>query len=402
MRDRPFADDDDSDSIFEFEDGAAPARRYARRITGIIRRALPVLLLTALLLVVGGQPGLAQLFNHPAAPGPVPVTVVCDVPWATIRVDGRGAAVHCSPGVAGALPMARLEVSVGQHTLLATAEGFAPYPIYAVIHPQSPGIYLTQFTLTPEGIAGALTAVNTYFASAYSQDATFPAVLWPLLGLRQPPSGPTLLVQERFTAVALDSYEPFYSETTYQRPVVPEPGMVGVAVVVVEQVTISLGCGATPLLERRLPVLYATRASVTLSARPSSDGWTVTAPYALKPAADITTSPNDAATPASPAGLLALAAHAVLAAQRGDAARLADELGAAPLVGAAHWADGLILSAPGATTGAFWLSIGGRLLALTPAAQRLTPGLPAVAPMTRLDTLRASLASQRTPACSGA
>src|SRR6185312_3923254 len=48
MRDRPFADDDDSDSIFEFEDAAAPARRYARRITGIIRRALPVLLLTAL------------------------------------------------------------------------------------------------------------------------------------------------------------------------------------------------------------------------------------------------------------------------------------------------------------------------------------------------------------------
>lgn len=399
MRDRPSADDDDSDSIFEFEDGAAPAQRHARWIAGIIRRALPVLLLAALLLVVGGQPNLAQLFNHPAPPGPVLVTVVCDVPWATIRVDGRGAAARCAPGVAGALPMARLEVSVGQHTLLATAEGFAPYPIYAVIHPQSPGIYLTQFTLTPQGIAGVLTAVNAYFASAYTQDAIFPATLWPLLGLRQPPTGPTLLVRDRFEAVALDSYEPFYSETTYQRPVVPVPGMVGVAVVVIEHVTISTGCGAAPLLERRLPVLYATRASVTLSARPDPHGWTVAAPYALKPAAEITTSPADAASPATPTGVLALAAHAALAAQR-DSTRLADELDATPLVGTGAWADGLLLNAPDdAASGAIWLYMGGRALALNAAARRLTPGLPAITPAANLDALRAALARQPAPSC---
>jgi len=175
--------------------------------------------------------------------------------------------------------------------------------------------------------------------------------------------------------------------------------MVGVAVVVVEQVTISAGCGAAPLLERRLPVLYATRASVTLSARPGPRDWTVAAPYALKPAADITTAPAEAAMPASPTGLLALATHAALAAQRGDAARLADELGATPLVSAARWADGLLLSAPGATSAALWLYMGGRLQALTSAAQRLTPGLPAAAPATSLETLRASLASQSTPAC---
>lgn len=399
MGDRLSADDDDSDSIFEFEDDAAPAQRHVRWITGIIRRALPVLLLTALLLAVGGQPNLARLFNHPAPPGPVLVTVVCDVPWATIRVDGHGAAARCAPGVAGALPMARLELGVGQHTLLATAEGFAPYPIYAVIHPQSPGIYLTQFTLTPEGIAGALAAVNAYFASAYTQAVTFPTSLWPLLGLRQPPAGPTLLVRERFEAVALDSYEPFYSETTYQRPVVPVPGTIGVAVVVIEHVTISTGCGAAPLLERRLPVLYATRASVTLSARPGPHGWAVAAPYTLKPAAEITTAPADAASPATPAGALALAAHAALAAQR-DSARLADELGATPLVGVGQWADGLLLSAPGsAPSGATWLYIGGRVLALTSAAQRLTPSLPAASEGMNLDSLRPTLARQPTPLC---
>ena len=406
MRNIPSADDggDESDSIFEFEGDAAPGSRSAHRVTGVISRALPVVLLTALLLVVGAQPNLALLFHRPAAEAPVSVTVVCDVPWAVIRVDGRGAAAHCSPGIAGALPMARLTMRAGQHTLLATADGFAPYPIYAVIHPQTPGIYLTQFTLEPQGAAQALAAVNAYFADSYSQVVTLPATLWSTLGLRQPPAGTSLLLQERFEAVALDSYEPFYSETTYQRPIAPNPGAVGVAVVVVEQVSISAGCGAPPLLTRRLPVLYVTRASVTFSARPGSHGWTATAPYALNPAAEITSTPSEAAAPATPAGLLALAATTALAAQPGDPGRLASEIGATPLAGTGAWAAGLTLSARGgAASGASWLYLAGRLVALNPAAQRITPHLPALkeATLKTLETLRATQTGQRTQTCPG-
>lgn len=401
MRNTPASDDEEGDSIFEFEDAAAPAQRRMRRVTGVIRRTIPVLLLTALLLAVGAQPNLALLFHRPAADTSVPVTVVCDVPWAVIHVDGRSAGDHCAPGIAGALPMARFRVSAGQHTLLATAEGFAPYPIYAVIHPQTPGIYLTQFTMAPQGVAQALAAANASFADAYTQDAIFPAALWRAIGLREQPTGPALVVRERFEAIALDSYEPFYSETTYQRPIAPEPGSVGIAVVVVEDVTISTDCGAQPLLERRLPVLYATRASVTFSARPGVHGWTATAPYALNPAAEITTAPADAASPASPAGLLALTARTDLAAQPGDSGRLATELITTPFIGAADWVAGLTLTIHrGAESDAVWLYFGGRLAAITPGAQRLTPGLPVVPALT-LAALRSSLATQPAQICDG-
>lgn len=391
---------DDGDSSFEFEDDSAPAGWRGRWVTGVIRRAIPVLLMMALLVVVGAQPNLALLFHHPAADAPVPVTVVCDVPWAIIHVDGRGAPAHCTPGIAGALPMARLLMSAGQHILLATADGFAPYPIYAVVHPQTPGLYLTQFTMSAAGVTQALAAVNAYFASAYTQDAIFPTALWRTLGLRQAPTAPTLLVHDRFEAVALDSYEPFYSETTYQRPIAPEPGTVGIAVVVVEHVTIYDGCGTAPLLERRMPVLYATRASVTFSARLGAHGWTATQPYMLNPAAEITTTPAEAATSASPAGLLALAARTGLAAQPDDPGRLPGDIITTPLVGAANWAAGLALSVrDSAGADAIWLYLAGKLTALTTPARALTPEIPAAVPATTLDTLRASLASQPTHIC---
>jgi hypothetical protein len=389
---------DDGDASFEFEDGSAPSGRRGRWVIGAIRRAIPVLLMMALLVVVGAQPNLALLFHRPATDAPVPITVVCDVPWATIHLDGRGAPTRCKPGIAGTLPMARLSAPAGQHILLATADGFAPYPIYAVIHPQTPGLYLTQFTMSSSGVAQALAAANTYFASGYSQDVTFPATLWRALGLRQAPTNPALLVRDRFEAVSLDSYEPFYSETTYQRPIAPEPGAVGVAVVVVEHVTIYDGCGTTPLLERRMPVLYATRASVTFSARPNAGDWTATQPYALNPAAEITTTPTEAATPASPAGLLVLAARTELASQPEDTGRLSGELSAIPLVSATNWAGGLILSVRGGA-GALWLYLAGKLTALSAPAQALTPDIPAIVPTTTLDTLRASLARQLTPIC---
>ena len=393
-------DDDEGDSLFEFEDEDALTGRHVRWPTHILRRALPVLLLTALLLVVGAQPNLARLFRRPAPPALVPVTVVCDVPWAIIHVDSHGPAIHCTPGVAGALPMARLSALAGQHMLLATAEGFAPYPIYVVIHPQTPALYLTQFTLAPQGAAQALAAVNSYFASGYAQEALVPAALWPALGLRQPPTGPAVLIRERFEAVALDSYEPFYSETTYQRPIVPETGAVGIAVVVIEHVTVYDGCGAKPLLERRTPVLYTARASVTFSAQPESSAWTVRAPYALNPAAEITTTPADAAAPASPAGLLAMAARTDLAALAGDHDALAGTVITSPLGGASDWAAGLALRVhDGVYAGAQWLYLGGRLTALTPAALMLTPGASGSIPSATLAALRASLAGQPARAC---
>src|SRR6185437_16642477 len=150
MRDGFSADDEDG-SILEFDDDSTVSgrqQRYLRRLRRAIVRTLPVLLLTALLLAVAAQPELAALFHRTPNDAPVPVTVVCDVPWALIRVDGRGPANTCHQGVAGALPMSRLSVKVGQHTLVATAEGFTPYPIYIVAHAGTPGLYLTEFSLT--------------------------------------------------------------------------------------------------------------------------------------------------------------------------------------------------------------------------------------------------------------
>lgn len=389
--------EDEDDFPIEFEVETSSTWRRAGRFGRIIARVLPVLLLTGLLVAVAEQPYLALWLHRSAADAPVPITVVCDVPWAIIHVDGRGAATYCAPGVAGALPMARLSVSGGIHILVATAEGFAPYPIYIVAHPGAPGLYLTQFALTPQGTAQTLAAVNDYFASAYTQDAVFPATLWRLLGLRAPPTSPLLLVRERFEAVALDSYEPTYSETTYQRPIAPEQGDVGVAVVVVEHTTIYNGCGATPLLERRAPVLYASRASVTFSVRPGPQRWIASRPYALNPTAEIYTAPDLAATPASPGGLLALAARTDLTNHLGGLSTLPDAIRVTPLTTAAQWAAGVALNLT--KPDAAWLYMGGILIALSPAAQALSSDAPTTAATVTLADLRASLTRQPSRGC---
>jgi hypothetical protein len=408
MRDGFSADDEDG-STLEFDDDSALSGRPLRRLRRAIMRTLPVLLLTALLLAVAGQPELAALFHRSPNDAPVPVTVVCDVPWALIRVDGRGPVSSCHQGIAGALPMARLSVSVGQHTLIATAEGFAPYPIYIVAHVGTPGLYLTEFSLTSYGTTDALAAVNTFFATGYEQVVTLPAALWRALGLRAAPSGPALVVHERFEAVALDAYEPFYTETTYQRPIAPEPGTVGVAAVVREHVTIYDTCDTTPLLERRMPVLYTTRASVTLSLRPGAQHWTATKPYALNPTADIFTAPDLAATPVTPDYLLALSARTALSNWLGSRSLVAGAITAVPLTNAAAWSDGVVLtqrtsmqSAPQAAGGlsvAIWLYTGGVLLALTAAAQTLSPG--AAAPALTIAEVQGSLEHPPVRDCGG-
>ena len=400
---------DENEAPFVFELEPAFTRGRAQRLRRIVARALPVLLLTGLLVAVAEQPYLTRWLHRAAADALVPITVVCDVPWAIIQVDGRGAAIHCTPGVAGALPMARLSVADGIHILVATANGFAPYPIYIVAHSGAPGLYLTQFALTLRGAAQTVAAVNDYFASAYTQDVTFPATLWRTLGLRAPPASPSLLVRERFEAVALDAYEPTYSETTYLRPIAPEQGNVGVAMVVVEHVTIYDGCGVTPLLERRAPVLYAARASVTFSVRPGPQHWVASKPYALNPTAEIYTPPERAASPASPGGLLALAARAALATQLGGPSALPDAVTITPLASASEWAAGVTLTLPnaarqslhngGAGSQAVWLYTGGLLTALTVAAHALSPDAPFAAPPELLDDLRASLASQPSREC---
>jgi hypothetical protein len=411
MRDGFSADDEDG-STLEFDDDSTLSGRqwrFLRRLRRAIVRTLPVLLLTALLLAVAGQPELAALFHRTPNDAPVPITVVCDVPWALIRVDGRGPVNSCHQGVAGALPMARLSVPVGQHTLIATAEGFAPYSIYIVAHAGTPGLYLTEFSLTSKGATDALAAVNNFFATTYEQTATFPASLWQALGLRAAPSGPALVVHERFEAVALDAYEPFYTETTYQRPIAPEPGAVGIAAVVQEHITIYDTCDTTPLLERRMPVLYTTRASVTFSLRPGAQQWTATKPYALNPTADIFTAPDVAATPVTPDHLLALSARTALSDWLGSRSLVAGAITAVPLTSVSAWSDGVVLTqrastppAPQAALGpsvAIWLYTGGVLLALTAAAHTLSPGAAASA-LTVAD-LQASLAHPPVRDCGG-
>ena len=411
MRDGFSADDEDG-STLEFDDDSALGGRHLRhlrRLRRAIVRTLPVLLLTALLLAVAGQPELAALFHRTPNDAPVPITVVCDVPWALIRVDGRGPVNSCHQGVAGALPMARLSVPVGQHTLIATADGFAPYPIYIVAHAGTPGLYLTEFSLTSQGTTDALAAVNSFFATAYEQVVTLPASLWRALGLRAAPSGPALVVHERFEAVALDAYEPFYTETTYQRPIAPEPGTVGVAAVVQEHVTIYDACDTTPLLERRMPVLYTTRASVTFSLHPGAQQWTATKPYALNPMADIFTAPDVAAAPITPDSLLALTARTALSVWLGSRSLVAGAITAVPLINTSAWSDGVVLtqrtsmqSEPQATGGpsvAIWLYTGGVLLALTAAAHTLSPG--AAAPALTVAEVQGSLSNPPVRDCGG-
>lgn len=396
--------------LLEFDEDPLLARRGLHRMWRTVWRVLPVMLLIALLLAVAGQPGLALMFHRSDPAAPVMITVVCEVPWAVVRVDNRGPASRCMPSDAGALPMARLLVSVGDHTLVATADGFAPYTIYIIAHPNTPGLYLTQFALTPSGYAQILDAVNDYFANAYTQDAIFPATLWQALGLRHPPSGSSLVVRERFEASALDSYEPFYTETTYLRPVTPEQGAVGVAVVVVDHVTIYDDCGTTPVLERRTPVLYKALASVILSLRHSTPAWVATHPYALNPDADISAPPSVAAMPATPERLLALAARTALSNQSsGSLRRLTQGITVEPLVSAENWADGAVLTLvdngsqsphlTGAQLEAAWLYMAGQLLALTPAAQALTPDALAIGSPAQVNDLRASLANQPSHIC---
>lgn len=407
-----FSADDEDGSTLEFDDDSTPGGRqwrFLRRLRRAIVRTLPVLLLTALLLAVAGQPELAALFHRTPNDAPVPITVVCDVPWALIRVDGRGPVSSCHQGIAGALPMARLSAPVGQHTLIATAEGFAPYPIYIVAHAGTPGLYLTEFSLTSQGTTDALDAVNSFFAMQYGQTVTLPASLWRALGLRAAPSGPALVVHERFEAVALDAYEPFYTETTYQRPIAPEPGMVGVAAVVREHVTIYDTCDTTPLLERSMPVLYTTRASVTFSLRPGVQHWTATKPYALNPMADIFTAPDVAATPVTPDYLLSLSARTALSDWLGSRSLVAGAITAVPLISASAWSEGVVLTqristqttpqAAGASSVAIWLYTGGVLLALTAAAHTLSPGV--ATPALTVADLQVSLAHPPVRDCGG-
>jgi hypothetical protein len=400
--DQESAPGDEDSADFEFEQGPDSGAGRPGRVRRFFWRTLPVVVLTGLLVVVAEYPDLLRVLHRPPPDAPVQITVVCDVPWAIIRVDGHGVGTSCAQDTAGALPMARVSVSVGQHTLVATAEGFVPYPIYIVAHPNTSGLYLTQFALTPRGATQALDAVNDYFATAYSQDVVFPASLWQALGLHEAPSGPVLVVRERFEATSLDSYEPVYTETTYQRPIAPQQGSLGIAAVVVEHVTVYDGCSVTPLLERRMPLLYETRASVILSARPGSQNWTATNPYALNPAADIYTAPNIAATPTTPAGLLILAARTALAENLGSMSMLASAITVLPLVNSTHWAAGAVLTLrSGARQEAIWLYAGGQLVALTDAAHALSPSVAFGAPLVTLDSLRARLANWASRICGG-
>ncbi len=185
--------------------------------------------------------------------------------------------------------------------------------------------------------------------------------------------------------------------------------MVGVAAVVQEQVTIYDSCDATPLLERRMPVLYTTRASVTFSLRPGAQHWMATKPYALNPTADIFTAPNIAATSVTPGYLLALTARTALADWLGSRSLVAGAITAVPLTSASAWGAGVVLTqradtqhqvqSAGGQSIAIWLYTGGVLLALTPAAHMLSPGT--AAPVLTVAEVQDSLAHPTARDCGG-
>jgi hypothetical protein len=187
--------------------------------------------------------------------------------------------------------------------------------------------------------------------------------------------------------------------------------MVGVAAVVQEHVTIYDTCDATPLLERRMPVLYTTRASVTFSLHTGAQHWTATKPYALNPTADIFTAPDVAATPVTPGYLLALTARTALANWLGSRSLVAGAITAVPLTSASAWSDGVVLTqrtstrtqqgpqTAGGDSLAIWLYTGGVLLALTSAAHTLSPGT--TAPALTVAELQESLAHPPERDCGG-
>jgi hypothetical protein len=383
-----------------------PCRPLAR-LTRYGRVALPLLLAVVVLAVSQPQLGAALKRLLSATPNAW-VSVIANVPWAAARADDGLPPAHFAQDGAGTLPTATIAVAAGRHMITVTAEGFEPLRLSATVSAGQTSEVEARLTLNAQGRARVLAAVNAYFAqNGYTQRVRLPPALWPALPLPPPASG-ELLLDESFVAVSLDTYAPVYLEGAYRRPVSPAAGAVGVAVVVEERSMFSDDCSTTPLAEFASPILSGSDAAMVFSVVAGKTAWVASRPFALNPAADLYTDPSQAATPATPLLLLALAARTHLAAALGSASLLALALSARAYVAPAVWPGGVVLSttvaprsperAGYATDLAAWFYAGGLTKALTPSAASLTPSLSRLAPAGSLpSSLNASAFTA--PAC---
>src|SRR5262249_47887122 len=152
-----------------------------------------------------------------------------------------------------------------------------------------------------------LGAVNAYLAkTGYVQRIALPADLWNDLNLSGRPRSERLTVEERFEAIAVDPVLPTFDQISYLRPIAPQPGAVGVAMVVVEHIVITDGCSTQLLVRRETAIFSRARGSVVFSVAPNKTSWTAAHPYALNPSAgSYAGEPLLTSLPATPASLLA-------------------------------------------------------------------------------------------------
>jgi hypothetical protein len=365
-------------STLEFE-GADPLVSGGwRRLPRTARAALLVMPALLALVVVVAQTG--QLFAV-TSPAQVEVTVACDVPWMTLRLDNDKQAISCRQQDPSLPPLARLMATTGSHVLNASAAGFAPQAIPFKAAQGTAPFLEARLPLSVDGALRILDAVNAYLTNTgYVQRIALPPDLWNDLNLSERPQSGSLTVEERFEAIAVDPVLPTFEQTNYLRPTAPQPGAVGVAMVVVEHIVISDGCSTQLLVRRETAIFSRARGSVVFSVAPDKKTWTASHPYALNPsAASYAGEPLLTSLPATPASLLALAARTQLANLLGNTGAVAGTVATMPVAGAAGWGGGVLLAeqdtstSANATRDADWLYLGGLLFGLTANAAKLTP-----------------------------
>ncbi|HEV8191862.1 MAG TPA: hypothetical protein VGP82_10315 [Ktedonobacterales bacterium] len=363
-------------SSLEF-DGTDPLiSRGWRRLSRTARALLLTMPVLLALIVVVTQTGQLFSVNSPTQVG---VSVACGVPWMTLRLDDDKQAIACHQQDPSQPPMARLVVTAGSHVLNAAAEGFAPQAIPFKAAQGTTPLLEANLPLSVDGALNILDAVNTYLThTGYVQRLTLPAALWNDLNLSGRPRSDSLTVEERFEAIAVDPVLPTFEQTSYLRPVAPQPGALGVAIVVVEHIVISDGCSTQLLVRRETAIFSRVRGSVVFSVAPNKKAWTASHPYTLNPAADsYAEEPLLTSLPATPTSLLALAARTQLAILLGYTGAVAGTVATAPVTGQADWGGGVLLTneraSASASREADWLYLGGLLFGLTADAAKLTP-----------------------------
>lgn len=378
------------DEGIEFE-GASPLMRAHGKRPPLLRAlllALPIAL--AVVVLLASQPALRAALGADAGSGSgATLTVLADVPWATVRVDGSERTTGLQQSDRGIVPATTLHLSAGIHALAIDADGFVPLHARVSVTPGSSSSFSAHLRLTTQARAGSIAAINQLLlGGGFAQQVMLPGNLWQALRLSTPPMSASLVVDERFEAIGLDPHLPVFNGTVFMRPVPPARHAIGVAAIVVEHTRIFDGCGGTLLAEHESPLIGGGMASMVFSVARGgigTDGWQASQPYVLNPEANLYTDPSQAAFPATPFGLLTLAAQAQLASMLGNQNLLAYVVTPHPLASLTSWAAGLVFTT-NETTGpvtpatpavlrahdAVWLYAGGVIAPLTLRAQTLT------------------------------